>query len=108
LSLVTPPARDPADTGFERRLRRLAKAALGHLQRSDRLMMGELVDAVEAIGNRVDELSDCLATLEALVEEVVQVLGEDLVQVRAILEQARLDQNVPQQPAPAGTTDHGG
>lgn len=69
--------------GIEAGLRRQVRRVLGRLQRPDRALLGNLVQAVEATAARTDELADRLARLEALVEEVVQVFSEDLVHLRA-------------------------
>ncbi len=69
--------------GIEARLRHQVRRVVGRLQRPDRVLLGDLVQAVETAAARTDELADRLTRLEALVEEVVQVFSEDLVHLRA-------------------------
>lgn len=75
----------PSGTGFgiEAGLRRTVRRVVGRLQRPDRVLLGNLVQALEATAARTDELADRLARLEALVEEVVEVFSEDLAHIRA-------------------------
>ncbi|MGC8472448.1 MAG: hypothetical protein ACP5PM_09175 [Acidimicrobiales bacterium] len=52
---------------------------------ADREFMGNLVRAVAALADRVDEITKRLGDLELLVEDVVDRLSEDLVRVQAAL-----------------------
>jgi hypothetical protein len=53
---------------------------------ADRAILGDLIRAVDALAARLDTVGDRLLALEALVEEVVVVTGEDLTHLRAALE----------------------
>ena len=74
-------------------IRDKAKARIGALtaeiagtgQRDDRALIGSLIRAVEVLAQRCDELAGRLVDLESTVGEVVDVLGADLVQLRAAL-----------------------
>jgi hypothetical protein len=52
-------------------------------QQDDRALIGDLIRAVDALAARCDALADRLETLERSVAEVVEVLGADLVHLRA-------------------------
>jgi hypothetical protein len=52
---------------------------------ADRALIGDLIRAVDALAARVDVLGGRVLALEALVEEVVVVTGQDLARVRAAL-----------------------
>ncbi len=60
-------------------------ATVGAAQRDDRALIGDLIRAADALATRCDELADRLVTLEALVEEVVCVVSEDLTHLRAVV-----------------------
>lgn len=51
-------------------------------QQSDHALLGELIRAVDAVAGRVDDLGVRLGELEALVQEFVDVVSEDLVSLR--------------------------
>lgn len=63
---------------------RVATAAAG-VQAQDRAMTGELVDALEAISRRIDELAERLRDLESLVQETVELTSEELTRVQVAL-----------------------
>ena len=63
---------------------RVATAAAG-VQQADRAMTGDLVRAVDAIAHRLDELSTRVSDLEALLQEVVDTVSEDLVRLQVAL-----------------------
>jgi hypothetical protein len=54
-------------------------------ERQDRSLIGQLIQAVDTLGVRCDQLTDRLERLETLLEETVGALGADLVAVRAAL-----------------------
>lgn len=57
-------------------------------QRADRALIGALIRTNDALAIRCDELSSRVVELEDLLREVVSVVGDDLVQVRAALQSA--------------------
>jgi hypothetical protein len=57
-------------------------------QRVDRALIGALIRTNDALAIRCDELSSRVVELEDLLREVVSVVGDDLVQVRAALQSA--------------------
>jgi hypothetical protein len=59
--------------------------ALGPAQRRDRALVGSVIQAVDAVARRCDELADRVVELEAVVSEVVDVLGAELTRLRAML-----------------------
>jgi hypothetical protein len=65
-----------------RALRRMG-AATAAAEGSSRELTGDLVRAVDAVAQRCDDLAARLANLEELVQEVITVLGGDLVRLRA-------------------------
>jgi hypothetical protein len=72
-------------------------AAAEATQEALRGLIGDLIRAVEALAIRCDELGTRVSGLERALTEVVEVLGEDLVAVRAQLA-----------PGPAPTRPAGG
>ena len=60
---------------------------------ADREFMGDLVRAVAALAQRVDEITTRVGDLERLVEDVVDRLSEDLVRVQAAI--GALDDRAP-------------
>lgn len=78
-----------AAPGLRARLRaRMAArtpSSVGAAQRDDRALIGDLIRATDLLAGRCDELADRVADLEALVEEIVCVVSEDLTHVRAVL-----------------------
>jgi len=68
---------------------------------ADRVIIGDLIRAVDALAARLDTVGDRLLALEALVEEVAVVTSEDLTHLRAALEH---DAD-PSAPPGAHTTD---
>ena len=70
--------------------RRLGKRARKIVSRvsngtPDRLL-GDLVRAVDALAARSDELSERVANLEVIVDEVARILGSELTRLRAEIE----------------------
>lgn len=63
---------------------RVATAAAG-VQQADRAMTGDLVRAVDALAQRIDEITTRVTDLEALVQDVVDTVSEDLVRLQAAL-----------------------
>jgi hypothetical protein len=63
---------------------RVATAAAG-VQQADRAIAGDLVRAVDALAERIDEAFGRIAELEALVQDVVDVMSEDLSRLRVAL-----------------------
>lgn len=57
-------------------------------QRADRALIGALIRTNDALAIRCDELSSRVTELEDLLREVVSLVGDDLVQVRAALQSA--------------------
>jgi len=52
---------------------------------AERELVGSIIQAAEVLATRCDELSHRVETLEAALQEVVEVVSEDLVAVRAAL-----------------------
>lgn len=63
---------------------KVATAAAG-VQQADRAIAGDLVQAVDALAGRIDDLFVRVAELESLVQDVVDVMSEDLSRLRAAL-----------------------
>jgi len=80
---------DPSETGVRGRIRRkvrdTAAEAAAPGQRENRALIGALIRSTEALAIRCDELAGRLSDLEAVLEEVVSVVSEDLVHIRAAL-----------------------
>jgi hypothetical protein len=57
-------------------------------QRADRALIGALIRTNDSLAIRCDELGSRVVELEDLLREVVSVVGDDLVQVRAALQSA--------------------
>lgn len=82
------PERDPADAqaaravgGVRAKVRaRVVNAAAG-VQAAERAMTGDLVRALDAVAQRIDELAGRVADLEHVVQEVVDTVSEDLVRI---------------------------
>jgi hypothetical protein len=83
---------EPADAdgeqaGLRARMRSrvmgVAAEAAGGPLRDDRALIGDLIRALDAVAHRVDELAGRLSDLEAVVQEGLAVLGEDVVRLRA-------------------------
>jgi hypothetical protein len=55
-------------------------------QRADRALIGALIRTNDTLAIRCDELGSRVVELEDLLREVVSVVGDDLVQVRAALQ----------------------
>jgi hypothetical protein len=97
-------ARDPAGqrtrlkSRLGARVRTAAATLAGPAQRDDRMLIGSLIRAVEALAGRCDELSQRVADLERSLTEVVATLGRDLVAIRATVDH---DAQGHRQPAPA-------
>ncbi len=70
----------------------MAGEPVASAEREDRNLIGQLIQAVDTLGVRCDQLTDRLERLETLLEETVSALGADLVAVRAALR--RPDQGV--------------
>lgn len=52
-------------------------------QRDDRALIGDLIQAVDALATRSDELARRLDQLQSVVDELIGAVGEELVQLRA-------------------------
>jgi hypothetical protein len=57
-------------------------------RRADRALIGALIRTNDALAIRCDELGSRVVELEDLLREVVSVVGDDLIQVRASLQSA--------------------
>ncbi|HEY1734213.1 MAG TPA: hypothetical protein VGG23_07190, partial [Acidimicrobiales bacterium] len=72
-----------------RSLRTRAEAAVsavtGPGQRQDRAILASVIQAVDAVAQRCDEIAGRVAELETAINEVVDVLSADLVRARAEL-----------------------
>ncbi len=79
----------PAETGVRSRIRRkvrdTAAEAAAPGQQENRALIGALIRATEVLAVRCDELAGRLSDLETVLEEVVSVVSEDLVHIRAAL-----------------------
>jgi len=67
------------------RVESAVSAVTGPAQRQDRAILANVIQAIDAVARRCDELAGRVAELEAVIGEVVDVLGADLVRVRAEL-----------------------
>jgi hypothetical protein len=78
-----------------RSLRTRAEAAVsavtGPGQRQDRAILASVIQAVDAVARRCDELAGRVAELETTIGEVVDVLSADVVRVRAELARTQGD-----------------
>lgn len=63
---------------------KVATAAAG-VQQADRAMTGDLIQAVDTLARRIDEITTRVTDLEALVQDVVETLSEDLVRLQLAL-----------------------
>lgn len=63
----------------------VAGALLSNVSQHDRALVGSVIQAVDAVARRCDELGDRVHELEQLLGEVVEVLGADLTRIRAHL-----------------------
>ena len=68
-----------------KRARRSAGIMLGRPQPADNLV-GELIRATDAVAARCDELSTRLSDLELLFEDLIKVVGDDIVRLRAAID----------------------
>jgi len=67
---------------------RVAQAARQNLEptlRYDRALIGDLIRATDVIAQSCDALGRRVADLEDLVEEIVRVVSEDVIRLRAVL-----------------------
>jgi hypothetical protein len=71
------------DTGVRRRVARLVPGPSSQALRDDRMLIGELIRAADALAARCDELADRVMALEGALAEVVEVFGADLTRLRA-------------------------
>ena len=80
---------DAAEPGVRGRIRRRVRATAAEAaapgQQENRALIGALIRSTEALATRCDEIAGRLADLEAVLEEVVTVVSEDLVHIRAAL-----------------------
>ncbi len=89
------PVRGGMGEKIRRRVAATAADAVAPAQQENRALIGALIRATEALAVRCDELAGRVADLEGVLEEVVNVVSEDLVQIRATLGGARTGQAVP-------------
>jgi hypothetical protein len=82
-----PAGRGPRATVF-RQIGSVAADVTGPAKRADRALIGALIRTNDALAIRCDELGSRVVELEDLLREVVSVVGDDLVQVRAALQSA--------------------
>jgi hypothetical protein len=79
-----PPTTGPGWRGAVRARTGVAEAeSVAHEQRQDRALIGELIRLAEALAVRCDELAQRVQALEGSLREVTEVLGQDLVALRA-------------------------
>lgn len=78
---------EPDEHGVTGRIRRKVRATAAEAaapgQQENRALIGALIRSTEALAARCDEIAGRLADLEAVLEEVVTVVSEDLVHIRA-------------------------
>lgn len=74
---------DEAKHLVKRRLSAAVGDELARIEQIDRALIGDLVQVVDLIAARLDELGRRLLSLESLVEEVVMVTSEELTALRA-------------------------
>jgi hypothetical protein len=80
--------REPDETPtLGRRLRRTARTIVSRVDNGmhDKLS-GDLVRAVDALAARCDELSERVANLEVIVDDVARIFGSELTRLRADIE----------------------
>ena len=65
----------------------MASESVATAERQDRTLIGQLIQAVDTVGARCDELANRVERLEALLDEAVSALGADLIAVRVALQQ---------------------
>ena len=82
---LTAPAPIPRSNVSDRIRAVMAGEPVATAERQDRSLIGQLIQAVDTLGARCDQLTDRLERLETLLEETVSALGADLVAVRAAL-----------------------
>jgi hypothetical protein len=82
---LTAPAPIPRSNVSDRIRAVMASEPVATAERQDRSLIGQLIQAVDTLGARCDQLTDRLEHLETLLEETVSALGADLVAVRAAL-----------------------
>jgi hypothetical protein len=70
----------------------MASEPVATAERQDRTLIGQLIQAVDTLGARCDELAGRVERLETLLDETVSSFGADVVAVRAALQ--RLEQGV--------------
>jgi len=79
----------PEEPGVRGRIRRKVRATAAEAaapgQQENRALIGALIRSTEALAARCDEIAGRLADLEAVLEEVVSVVSEDLVHIRAAM-----------------------
>jgi hypothetical protein len=84
----------PSARGLRARLRRrlvtTGERLVGPALTDERELVGGLIRASEALAVRCDELAGRVECLEDVLVEVVNVVSEDLIAVRAVLERAHL------------------
>jgi hypothetical protein len=89
---ATEGAQGPAGRGLRgkvvRQIGSVAADVSEPAQRADRALIGALIRTNDALAIRCDELGSRVVELEDLLREVVSVVGDDLVQVRAALQSA--------------------
>ena len=78
---------DAVKTKVRNRISAAAASVLPE-QEVDRLLIGDLIRAVDTLARRVDEIGGRVAALEQLVEEVVVVASGELTRLRAAVKPA--------------------
>jgi hypothetical protein len=90
--LGTEQARQPSGRGLRaivvRQIGSVAAEVTEPYKLADRALIDALIRTNDALAIRCDELGSRVVELEDLLREVVSVVGDDLVQVRAALESA--------------------
>jgi hypothetical protein len=80
-----PPERPGLLSRVRSRARAGIQALLGRSQSSDNALLGGLIRMTDVLVARCDELSTRMSDLEAVLEDAITVVGDDLVRIRAAL-----------------------
>jgi hypothetical protein len=82
-----PAATSPASL-WSRVRRKMSPAALRTIGSTDHALVGDLIRAMDALAARSDELSTRLANQEVVVASFVQIVGQEVTQLRAAVARA--------------------
>ena len=72
-------------SAVDRHVAEVARQSLGTDVESNRLLIGDVIRAADALAEHCDDLGRRLMDLEALVEDVVRVVSEDVTRLTAML-----------------------